>query len=225
MKNLSYWVKFPLINNFLLKILKQNREKIHDIFIKNTIYNEECSLIDLGTTADKDDSHNIILYKTQNNKKIYCLSDQNISFLKEKFTNIKECYIGNAKKTKFENESFDIAYSSATIEHVGSFQEQVDFVKECLRISKKQVFITTPNRFYPIDFHTKIPFLHWLPKKTHRKILNLIGLKFYSLEENLNLLDKKSLLKIIEKINIKNYKIIEHKFLKITSNLILVINK
>tara|TARA_B100001057_G_C22582272_1_gene845620 strand:+ start:110 stop:787 length:678 start_codon:yes stop_codon:yes gene_type:complete len=225
MSNLSYWAKLPLINNFLLKILKNNREKIHEIFINNTIYNEECSLIDIGTTADKDESHNIILRKTQNNKKISCFSDQNISFLKEKYTNINQFYIGDAKKTELENESFDITYSSATIEHVGSFQEQINFVKECLRISKKQVFITTPNRFYPIDFHTKIPFLHWLPKKIHRKILSLIGLKFYSLEENLNLLDKESLIKITEKINIKNFKIIDHKFLKISSNLILIINK
>jgi len=223
--NLAYWVKLPVVNNFLLKILKHNREKIHEIFIKNTAYNNECSLLDIGTTADQDESHNIILYKTQNNKNISCLSDQDISFLREKFTNVKEFYIGDAKKTEFDNESFDIAYSSATIEHVGSFQEQIDFVKECLRISKKQVFITTPNRFYPIDFHTKIPFLHWLPKKIHRKILNLIGLKFYSFEKNLNLLDKNSLIEMMEIINVKNFKIIEHKFLKITSNLILIIDK
>ena len=56
---------------------------------------------------------------------------------------------------------------------------------------QKNSFITTPNRFYPIDFHTKIPVIHWLPKNIHRLILKTLGLHFYANEENLNLLDKK----------------------------------
>ena len=29
----------------------------------------------------------------------------------------------------------------------------------------KKKFITTPNRFYPIEFHTKLPLIHWIQKK------------------------------------------------------------
>ena len=93
----------------------------------------------------------------------------------------------------FEDNQFDICYSSATIEHVGSKKEQLLFLKESLRVSKKYVFITTPNRFFPIDFHTKLPLIHWLPKKLHRKILNFFNLKFYAKEENLNLLERISI--------------------------------
>ena len=116
-------------------------------------------------------------------------------------------------------------HSSATIEHVGNIQNQILFVKECLRLGKKYIFITTPNRYYPIDFHTKIPIIHWLPKKIHRSVLRFIGLRFYSLEKNLNLLDRLSLIKICQKINIKKFKILNFKFLLFTSNLILVIKK
>jgi len=94
-----------------------------------------------------------------------------------------------------------------------------------LRLGKKYIFITTPNRYYPIDFHTKIPIIHWLPKKIHRNILRFFGLGFYSLEKNLNLLDKISLIKICQKLDIKKFKIIRYKFLIFTSNLILVIKK
>ena len=88
--------------------------------------------------------------------------------------------------------SFDIVHSNATLEHVGSYNNQIAFVKEASRISKNHVFIQTPNRFYPIDFHTNLPLVHWLPKKIHRKILRIFIIywikNFYSMEENLNLI-------------------------------------
>ena len=55
-----------------------------------------------------------------------------------------------------------------------------------INLSKKYFIIITPNRFHPIDFHTKIPFLHWLPKKIHRLLLSLLGFKLLSKEKNLN---------------------------------------
>ncbi len=94
-----------------------------------------------------------------------------------------------------------------------------------MRISKKFVFIQTPNRFYPIDFHTLLPFIHWLPKKYHRKILRYFGMKFYSLESNLNLLSVKEIKKICKFLNLKDFKIIRYKLFFMTSNLILVIKK
>ena len=123
------------------------------------------------------------------------------------------------------NNSFDIVHSNAVIEHVGSPKNQLLFIKECIRISKKYVFIQTPNRFYPLDFHTILPLIHWLPKNIHRKILKIIGLNFYSLEKNLNLLTRRDLINLCEELNIKNYKIIKYRLFFMTSNLILLIKK
>ena len=116
-------------------------------------------------------------------------------------------------------------HSNATIEHVGSYQNQISLIKETFRVSKKYVFIQTPNRYYPIDFHTTLPFIHWLPKDMHRKILKFLGLNFYALEENLNLLSEKNLINICNELNIKKFKILKHKLLFLTSNLILIIEK
>ena len=74
------------------------------------------------------------------------------------------------------------------IEHVGSYSEQKKFIKECYRITKKDIFITTPYRFFPIEMHTKLPLIHFLPKKIFRKIISFFGDDFFSLEKNLNLL-------------------------------------
>lgn len=80
--------------------------------------------------------------------------------------------------------------SNATIEHVGNEKQQLKMLKNIIKLTKKIFIVITPNRLHPIEFHTKIPFIHWLPKKIHRKILSVIGQKYLSEEKNLNLLKK-----------------------------------
>ena len=98
-------------------------------------------------------------------------------------------------------------------------------LKKVIFATKKDIFITTPNRYFFLDFHTMIPFIHFLPKIVHRKILNLFGYSFFANEKNLNLLSKKDLKNHCEKLRIKNYKIISYKAFFFTSNLILIIKK
>lgn len=89
----------------------------------------------------------------------------------------------------FADREFDLVVSFAVLEHVGSRAQQSAFVREMHRVGKR-VFITTPNRFYPVEFHTLTPFLHWLPMPLFRRYLRLIGNPFYAQEENLNLLTR-----------------------------------
>ena len=44
-----------------------------------------------------------------------------------------------------------------------------------------------------------------LPKQIHRKILNILNLKDFAKEENLNLLDISSVKEIIEELNNKRF--------------------
>ena len=207
------------------KITLKARNEFFNLFLVNNNYSKDKSIIDIGSTPSLEREQNIFLENIKDNQNVTCLSNQDCRILKKKYKNIKNILIGNAKNTMLENDSFDIVHSNATIEHVGSFENQVSFVREMFRISNESIFIQTPNRFYPIDFHTILPFIHWLPKKIHRKILKLMNLDFYSKEENLNLLSIKDLKKICKILNVKKYKIIEHKLFFLTSNLILIIYK
>ena len=215
--------------SFLYKIYQKitinQRNKFFNLFILNNNYSKFKSVIDIGTTPSIDNEQNIFLENVKNNQNVTCLSDQDCRIIKKKYKNIKNVLIGDAKNTKLENNSFDIVHSNATIEHVGSFKNQVAFVREMIKISKLSVFIQTPNRLYPIDFHTILPFIHWLPKKIHRKILKFLNKDFYSKEENLNLLTAKELKKICKILDIRNYKILKNKLFFLTSNLILIIYK
>jgi len=68
----------------------------------------------------------------------------------------------------FPDKAFDVCWSNAVIEHVGTHADrrgsQVRFVQEATRVAKTS-FITTPNKWFPIEVHTRTPFLHWLPKR------------------------------------------------------------
>lgn len=214
-----------ILYKLLKKIIINSRIKFFYYFVKNTNYKNNSSVIDIGTTPSLNNEHNIILRKTKKNRNITCLSNQDCKILNKKFKNLKKILIADGKNTGLKSNSFSIVHSNATIEHVGSYQNQIAFLKELVRISKDYVFIQTPNRFYPIDFHTLIPFIHWLPKKIHRKILKILNLNFYSFEKNLNLLSKKDLVNICNKLKVTKYEIIEHKIFFFTSNLILIIKK
>ena len=106
----------------------------------------------------------------------------------------------------FQDESFDISFSNAVIEHVGSRMNQQEFLEEALRVSKN-IYITTPNRWFPLEAHTLIPFLHWLPKKVFRKVLIAVGLKYWAKEENLNLLDPLSVQRMVRVAGDENVKV------------------
>jgi hypothetical protein len=42
-------------------------------------------------------------------------------------------------------------------------------------VARKGVFVRTPSRGFPIEFHTVLPFIHWLPVSFYRKLLPQIA--------------------------------------------------
>jgi SAM-dependent methyltransferase len=79
---------------------------------------------------------------------------------------------GNALELPFEDESFDVVFSNAVIEHVGGEVEQRRFVAEALRVGRR-AFITTPNRWFPVEVHTRLPLVHWLPDAASHRAYDL----------------------------------------------------
>lgn len=87
----------------------------------------------------------------------------------------------------FAEDEFDLVFCSAVIEHVGTRDSQRHFVEEALRVGKR-FFLTTPNRQFPLELHTLLPLVHWLPQPTHQWILRTLGIEFWAQTANLNLL-------------------------------------
>jgi hypothetical protein len=70
---------------------------------------------------------------------------------------------------------------------VGGAENQRRFIHECARVARKAFFLTTPNRWFPVELHTVLPFVHWLPKPMFRGLMRRIGQDFFGDEANLNL--------------------------------------
>jgi SAM-dependent methyltransferase len=81
---------------------------------------------------------------------------------------------GDACALPFEDGSFDIVFSNAVIEHVGGRERQRAFVSEAIRVGRR-VFITTPNRRFPVEVHTRLPFVHWLPDALSHPLYRATG--------------------------------------------------
>lgn len=77
---------------------------------------------------------------------------------------------GDGKNLRFEDQSFDIAYSNSVIEHLYDWESQKQFAKEITRIGKR-IYLQSPAKEFFVEPHLITPFIHWLPKKWQSKLL------------------------------------------------------
>lgn len=118
-------------------------------------------------------------------------SIEDISLLRPRFPDVTLVRLAPGA-LPFADGSFDLVFCSAVLEHVGDDEQQRRFVAEMLRVGKAY-FLTTPNRWFPLEFHTFLPLLHWLPQKLHQGLLRGLGKPFWARTDNLNLLSRNTL--------------------------------
>ena len=109
----------------------------------------------------------------------------------------------------FADNEFDWIWCNAVIEHVGRDDAQVQFVNEMLRVSRN-VFFTTPNKYFPVDSHTNVFFLHWNSKYFYKWCKNH---KPNWTKDNHYLFSLKRLNSIMEKSNAGSYQIYKNRLL------------
>jgi SAM-dependent methyltransferase len=77
----------------------------------------------------------------------------------------------DGRELPFADGEFDLGFSNAVVEHVAGGREgQRRFVHELCRVSGR-VFVTTPNRWFPLEVHTLRPFVHWLPPAGRARLI------------------------------------------------------
>ena len=81
---------------------------------------------------------------------------------------------GDACALPFADGQFDVVFSNAVIEHVGGRERQCRFVSEAIRVGRR-VFLTTPNRRFPVEVHTRLPLVHWLPDAISHRVYRVAG--------------------------------------------------
>ncbi|MGD1902948.1 MAG: hypothetical protein ACFB9N_12010 [Geitlerinemataceae cyanobacterium] len=192
------------------------------------------TILDHGSTPDTEhiDSNCFIEWAIADGATVYATSPEPIDHLEQVFPGLCVLTFPPAPGT---TPRLDCVLSSATIEHVGSEASQIQYCRDLLALAPR-LCLTTPNRYHWLDFHTKIPLIHWLPRRWHRGILRAIGLKFWSFEANLRLLSKADLDRILRRSTSSNSNIpepsepltvewCEPKFLGCVSNLAVCVQR
>ena len=122
-----------------------------------------------------------------------------------------ECVQYDGQTFPFRNASFDVCWSNAVIEHVGDRKNQLMFLTEVKRVAKR-VMITTPNRCFPIEVHTRTPFLHLLPKRVFDSYLRMVG-KEWAAGSYMNLLSLSEIRSLLKDAGITDATIIKNKLM------------
>jgi SAM-dependent methyltransferase len=187
-------------DGFLARIIHRQRLVMFRSFLELTAIEPDETVLDVGATSDRTYSSSNYLEAWYPHKSaITALGLQSAGFLASLYPGLRFVR-GDGVALPFADQSFDVVHASAVIEHVGSLERQIRFLRECSRVARRAVFVTTPNRWFPVEVHTCLPFLHWLPKPAFRGILRSLGLEFFAVEQNLNLLSRSELAKIGEAI-------------------------
>jgi hypothetical protein len=204
------------------RIIAQVRKQMFAIFMDALTPEIDEAVLDIGVTSDQNyvwSNYFEALYPWKN-----CITAAGLDDARF----LEQCYPGlrfvaaDARDLPFADRSFDLVHSAAVLEHVGSFDNQARMVAECLRVARRGVCLTTPNRWFPIEFHTQLPLVHWLPKPACRAVFRRLGLGFFAEEINLNLMTTRELRRIGANHPDWSFRILSPRLWGWPSNLIIV---
>lgn len=147
------------------RLSKISRIRKLELFNKLMNPTKEMRILDVGAEISPNSGCNlqfIDCYPWKNNVSAINLSSEHISLIKQYYPEV-DVRVGDACNLPWEDKHFDIVYSNAVIEHLGHFERQKKMATEIMRVGKSW-FVTIPNRWYPFEFHMRLPFVTWLPR-------------------------------------------------------------
>lgn len=209
-----------------VRIAGYQRRKMFQAFVDSGVAASD-TILDVGASSDRTYDHSNYLEAWYAHKKnITALGvDERAAFLEQLYPGVRFVH-GDGRDLPFADGAFDVVHSSAVLEHVGSREKQRAFIAEAVRVARKRVFITTPNRWFPVEFHTVLPLVHWLPKQAFRAIVAGLGNPFLAREENLNLLSRSEVRSLCDELVLgKQARVTGARLLGVVSNLILIVDK
>jgi hypothetical protein len=208
-----------------VKVAAYQRRKMYALFMERMLPGAADTILDVGVTSDRSYDHSNYLEAWYPHKRrLTALGIDDANFLEDLYPGLTFIQ-GDGRDLPFDSGAFDFVHSSAVLEHVGSEESQAQFLRELWRVSRKGIFVTTPNRWFPIEFHTVMPLVHWLPMPAFRAVLNRTGKGFFAQEENLNLMSRGTLARAARSAGIGHFKVTSVPLLGWPTNLILVATK
>ena len=147
------------------RVSMRSRERKLRLFLELLRPGPETTVVDVGVTdapfgAGSTDNFFEALYPWP--ERITAVGVTGLERFAASFRHVRVVQ-ADGRALPFGDAEFDIAFSNAVVEHVdGGRDGQRRFVAELCRVARR-VFVTTPNRWFPVDPHTLLPLVHWLP--------------------------------------------------------------
>jgi hypothetical protein len=209
-----------------VRIAGAQRRKMFEAFLATGVRASD-TILDIGATSDREYDHsNYLEAWCPHKSRLTALGiDSGAAVLEANYPGLR-FVLGDGRSLPFCDGAFDYVHSAAVLEHIGNAQQQMAFIAEACRVARKGVFITTPNRWYPIEFHTVLPLVHWLPARAFRALLRTIGHAFLASEENLNLISARQLRAMADRLGLADEcQIGGVRFMGLVSNLLFMVHK
>jgi hypothetical protein len=168
-----------------------------DIFVREFSPGPEARVADFGVSGHRDHPAHYFfesLYPHRQSLTVIGRVAEGALWFPEAFPGLKFIE-ADLRSVPFPDGYFEAGLCNAVVEHAGSRDEQAALVREVCRVCRNVMF-TTPNKWFPIELHTFVPFIHWLPDRVYRILLTSMGLGYFADVHNLNLLDSASFLEL-----------------------------
>jgi hypothetical protein len=191
------------------RVSHYNRERKWRTFLECFAPDEETTILDVGFTNTESSPHaNYLERRYPYPERLTALGVEGSDAFSKSYPAVRAVnYDGGI--FPFGDAEFDISWSNATLEHVGGRSNQLLFLKELIRVSRRG-FVTTPNRYFPIEVHSRLPLVHYLPKSYYDRILVAVG-KGYIGGDNLHLLSRRQFHNLLVEAGAKNINLIQNR--------------
>jgi SAM-dependent methyltransferase len=173
-------------NRWAQALSRRTRVQVYGRFTELLRPGPETTILDVGVSVETSRSEANVLEKLYPHRdQITCAGIGPDRTVSAEYPGVRFVPIRRNEPLPFPDASFDIAYSHAVVEHVGTTGDQARFVRELCRVGRR-VFVVTPNRWFPIEHHTGIPLLHVFSMALFRRRLRGTRYDYWTREENLN---------------------------------------
>jgi len=121
-------------------------------------------VLDVGAQIATEDGETGLIdgYPWKHNLSAVNILPEHVRDIRSRYPDV-DARVGDARQLPWEDKYFDIVFSNAVIEHVGGPEDQRRMAQEIMRVGRRW-FVTTPNRWYPFEFHLRLPLVTWLPR-------------------------------------------------------------